>query len=154
MPMWRFVPVSVIEWGHRHHQAAVLDTLESNQQVCKVFHTRGFAMNDQYFKTGIVVEMRVSGGDNEVVVRVLRFSELFGDAGGMVVIDQRNGANDGGIGRGGLLADQPVANQIAKGFGAVRIAALRNGAVKPVQEIGVEGNADSAQFTHTRIIAA
>ncbi len=47
-------------------------------------------------------------------------------------------------GRGGLLADQPVADQVAKGFGSVRVSALLDGMVEPLEEIGIESNADSA----------
>ena len=37
----------------------------------------GLAVDDQHFKAGLVVEMRVAGGDNQVVVFVLRFGQLF-----------------------------------------------------------------------------
>jgi hypothetical protein len=48
-----------------------------------------------------------------------------------------------------LLSDQPVANQIAKGFRPVRVAAMADGAVKPLEKVGIEGNANSAQESHT-----
>ena len=139
-----FVRVPGIQRRHRHYQAAVLHPFETDEKVGEVFDARGLAVDDQHFKTGIVIEMRMRGGNNQVVVFVLRFSELLGNPMGMMVVDERDGADDGRVGRGGALADQPVANQVAKGFGTVRVSALLNGTVEPIEEIGIEGNADSA----------
>ena len=44
--------------------------------------------------------------------------------------------------------DQPVADEIAERFGPVRVALIPDQAVKPLQEIGVECDSDSAQAGH------
>ena len=133
-----------IACGDGHHQAAVLHAFEADENVGEVLDAGRLAMDDEHFKAGIVVEMRVTRGDNQVVVLVLRFSELLGDAVGMVVEDEGDGADDGRVGRGSLLPHQPVADQVAKGFGTVRVSALLDGAVESLQQIRIEGNADSA----------
>ena len=102
------------------------------RKSAKCSHARRFAVDDQHFKAGIEIEMCVARGNDQVVVRVLRFSQLLGDAVGVMVEDEGDGADDGGIGRGGLLAHQPVADQVAKGFGAVGVSALLNGVVEPL----------------------
>lgn len=132
------------EGGDGHYQAAVLDAFEADEKVGEVLDAGGLAVNDQDFKTGVVIEMRMTRRHDEVVVLVLHLGELLGDSGGVVVVNERDGADDGRAGRGGLLADQPGADQVAKGFGAVGVSALLNGMVEPLEEIGVEGNADSA----------
>jgi hypothetical protein len=100
--------------GHAHHQAAVLDAFEADDEVGKLLDAAGLAVNDQHFEAGIVVEMRVARRDNQVVVLVLRFSQLLSDPKGVVVVNKSDGADDGSIGRGSLLTHQPVANQVAK----------------------------------------
>jgi len=139
-----FVGVRGIERRHGHHQAAVLHAFEAYENVGEVLDAGGIAMHDQHFKAGIVVEMRVTRGDQEVVVLVLYLGQLLGDSGGVVVEDEGHGADDGRVGRGGLLAHQPVADQVPECFRPVRVSALLNGAVEPLEEIGIEGNADSA----------
>ena len=57
------VRVLWFEFGrrHSHHQAAVLHTLEADEQVGEVLDAGGLAVHDQDFKAGIVVEMRMAG---------------------------------------------------------------------------------------------
>ena len=133
-----------VERGDGHHQAAVLDAFETDENVGEMLHSGGLAVDDQYFKAGIMVEMRVARGDDQIVVLVLHLGQLFRDSRGVMVEDERHGADHRCVGRRGLLPDQPVADQVAKGFGAVRVSALLNGVVEPLEEIGIEGNADSA----------
>jgi hypothetical protein len=132
-----------------HHQAAVLDAFEADEKIGEVLDARSLAVDDQHFKAGVVIKMRMARGNHQVVVLVLRLREFLGDSVGVVVKDQSDGADDGRVGCGGPLAHQPVADEVAKGFGTVRVSAFLNGAVEPLQEIGIEGNADSAQVPHT-----
>ena len=87
----------------------MLHAFEADEKVGEVLNARGLAVDDQDFKAGVVIEMRVARRDNQVVVLVLRFGELLGDAGGVMVVDERDGADDGRAGRGSLLADEAVA---------------------------------------------
>ena len=90
------------ERGHSHHQPAVLHAFQADDEVGEVLHAGGFAVNDQHFKAGIEIEMRMARGDDEVVVLVLRFGQLLGDSEGVMVVNESDGADNGGIGRGGL----------------------------------------------------
>jgi len=54
--------------GHAHHQAAVLHSFQADDQVGEVLHAGGFAVDDQHFEAGIMIQMRVTRGDNQVVV--------------------------------------------------------------------------------------
>ena len=62
--------------GHSHHQAAVLHAFEADEQVGEVLDAGGLAVDDEHFKAGVVIEMRVAGGDNQVVVLVLQLGEF------------------------------------------------------------------------------
>jgi len=144
--VWVCVLVVVlgVERGHGHHQAPMLHALETDDNIGEKLNARGLAVDDQHFKAGVLVEMRMSGGDHQVMVLVLRLRELLCDAMGVMVVDEGDGADHGCVGRGGPLAHQPVADQVPECFRSVRVAALLYGAVEPLEEIGIEGNADSA----------
>ena len=105
-------------------------------------------MDDEDLETGIVIEVGVTGGDDQVVVLVLEAGELVGDAVGAVVVDEGDGADDGGVGGGGTLGDEAVANEVAEGLRAVGVAAAGDGAVELLEEGGIECDADAAELTH------
>lgn len=67
---------------------------------------------------------------------------------GAVVVDEGDGAYDRGIGRGGALGDETIADEIAEGFGAIGVAAAGDGAIELCEESGIEGDSDAAEFTH------
>ncbi len=110
--------------GNGHYQAPVLHTFEADKAVGKLRHPGRFAVNDQHFKAGVVVEVGVTGGDHKLVVCVLNFSELFRDAVSVVVVDEGDGADHSRVRGRGLLSDQAVADQVAKGFRPVGIATM------------------------------
>jgi hypothetical protein len=131
-----------------HNQTSVLDSLEADQTVCELLDASRLSVNDKNFEAGVVVEVGVAGGDNQFVVLVLEFGELFCDAIGVVVVDESDGADDDGIGRRGAFNDQLVADQIAERFRAVGIATVGDRAVEASEKIGIESDADSAKVAH------
>jgi len=148
--VWMLVCVLSIERGDGHNQAAVLDAFEADENVGEVLDAGGVAVDDQHFKAGVMVEMRMARRDHQVVVLVLHLGQLLADAGGVVIEDEGDGAHYRCVGRSGSLTDEAVADQVPECFRAIRVSALLNGAVKTLQEIGIEGDADSAEFTHAR----
>ena len=82
------------------------------------------------------------------MIGVLDFGQLFGDTVSVVIVNQGDGADHNRVGCGGSLDDQSIADQVAKCFGSVGIAAPGDRAIKPFEKIGIEGNADSAEFAH------
>ena len=138
-----FVRVLGIEGGNGHHQAAVLNALEPDKKIGETLDAGSLAVNNQHFQAGIEVQMRVTRRNNQVVVFVLHFRELLGDPMGMMVENQGHGADDGGLGRGGPLSHQPVPDQVPKSLGTIRVSALFNGEVEPLQEFRIESDADS-----------
>jgi hypothetical protein len=77
-----------------------------------------------------VVQMHVQRRKHVVIVLVLHFGETFGKLANVMVVDQRHRAHHDAVGPCGLLLNQGVANQIAKGFRPVGVAAPRNQVVK------------------------
>ncbi len=60
--------------------------------------------------------MRMTCGNDQFVVFVLDFDQLFCYSMGMVVVDESDSANDRSVWFPGLLIDQTVADQIPKGL--------------------------------------
>ena len=96
-----------------------------------------------------MIQMSMHGGNHEVVVFVLRFRQLLPDSMGMMVVDQGDGAHHDRSGIAGPLPHQPVADQIPKSLGTIRVSALLNGTIEPLQQVRVQRNPDSAQNAHT-----
>ena len=84
------------------------------------------------------------------MVGMLKFGQLFCDAVSMVIVDEGDGADDGGIGTRGPLRDQAVANQVAKGFGAVGVSEPGDEIIEAGEQIGVECDANSTENAHVR----
>jgi hypothetical protein len=131
-----------------HDEAAVLDAFEPDETAGELLDARGFSVDDEDLEAGIVIEMGMAGGNDEIVAGVLKFGEFFGDAVGVVVVDEGDGADHGGVGGLGPLGDEAVANEITERLGAVRIAEAGDKVIKALEEVGIEGNSDSAKDAH------
>ena len=79
-----------------HHQAAVLHALGADQQVGQFLYIFGFAAKDNHLKTTVVIKVSMQGGNNNVVVFVLKIGKFFGKQSGVVVVDERDGPNHEG----------------------------------------------------------
>ena len=83
-----------------------------------------------------------------MVVIVLNGGQLLIELPHVVVVHESDGADDLAIWGFPSLFDQFVADQIAKGLGAVGVAAFSDEAIELVQQVAVDGDANSAQAAH------
>jgi hypothetical protein len=93
--------------------------------------------------------MRVAGRDHQFMLGVLQLGQLLGDAGGVVVVDEGDGSHNSSVRGSSMYSHQLVADEVAKGFGAVGVTTLLNQAIKPIQKVRIQRNSDSAQNAHT-----
>lgn len=84
-------------------QFAVPYALQADEPAGEALDRGGLAVHDQHFETAIVAAMGVTGGDHQLMVRMLKFGQLFRDAVRVVIVDKRDGAHDR-CGRGGDAA--------------------------------------------------
>ena len=124
----------------------MLHAFQRNEIAGELFHRRRLAMHDQHFQAGIVIQMRVAGGDHQFVMLMLQLGQFFADAVLVMVVDQGDGSHDDGIRRRCPLADQSVTNQIAKGLGAIGISVLAHPLVELLEKIGIQRHANSAEI--------
>ena len=132
----------------RHHKSPMLYAFQTNDSTGKLLNLPGFTMNDKDLETGIVIEMRMAGGDYQFVTGVLKRRQLLRNTMSMMVVDEGYSADYRGIGTCRLLCDEAVTNQIAKRFGPVGIAKPGDEIVKALEKIGIECNSDSTKDTH------
>ena len=79
------LPLLVVRIARRglrngHHKATVLDAFEADEAVGESLDARGSSVDNQDFEAGVVIEVGMAGGDNEVVMLVLEVGEFVGDA--------------------------------------------------------------------------
>ena len=69
------MPVRVLVFNgmsrNAHHQPSVLNALQANQAIRKLLHSCRIAMNDQHLQAGVMIEVGMTGGNNQVVVGML-----------------------------------------------------------------------------------
>jgi hypothetical protein len=65
-----------------------------------------------------------------------------------MVVDERNGTHNSSFWGRGLFGHQLVADQIAESLGAIRVPALANQTVEPLEELRIQRNSNSAQNAH------
>src|ERR1035437_4994592 len=85
---------------------------------------------------------------------VLDAGKLLAEQADVVIVDQGDGAHHLGVGRFPGLFDQFLADQVAKSFGAVGVAAPADQLIELLQEDAIDGHANPAQSAHAYIIVA
>ena len=75
----------------------MLHAFQPDQATSELLDQLRLSVNDEDFQAGVMVEVRMTGRDYKIVIGVLQFGQLFGDAVGMMVVDERDGADHGHI---------------------------------------------------------
>jgi hypothetical protein len=132
----------------RHHEAAVLHAFQSNEAPSELLNLPGFSADNEDFQAGVMIEMRVTGRNHQLVIRVLNFGQLLRHPMGVMVVDECDCADYDCIRSSRLLYDQAIANQIAESFRPVGISQPGDELVEAFEKIGIECNSDSAKDTH------
>lgn len=133
---------------NRDDESPMLHTFQADQTSSELLHLSSFAMDNEDFQAGIVIEMCVTGRNDQFVMGVLKFGELLGNSVSVVVIDERDGADHRRTRTCRLLGNQPIANQIAEGLGPIRIPEAGDEMVEALEEVRIECHSDSAENAH------
>jgi len=105
-----------------HYQPAMLHALCTDQAVSQLLDIPRLAAKYNHLQTVLMIKMRMQGGNDNRVRLMLEIGKLFRQQTGVMVVNESDSANDRGIAGNNDGADEPVTNQIAKGFGAVLVA--------------------------------
>src|ERR1019366_3448703 len=96
--------------------------------------------------------MDVQRGEDGVMVIVLDGGKLLAQQADVVIVDKGDCAHHLGGRRFPRLFDQFLADQVAKGFGAVGVSAPPDQFIELLQKDAVDGDANPAQIAHASII--
>ncbi len=94
----------------------MLNAFGADQSIRDFLDCAGFSLDYQNLQAVIVIQMHVHGGEDVVKVGVLKIGQLFIEQTHMMIVDQSNGADDGGVWTFPHFFDQLVADQVAKGL--------------------------------------
>lgn len=130
--------------GNGDDQPPVLHPLQADQASGEFFDLCGFATDHKDFEARVMVEMRMTRGDDQFVVGVLDFGQLFGHPMRVMVEDEGDCADYDRVGIRRPIGDQAIPDEIAEGLGSAGIAQPRDENIKPFEKIRIECNSDSA----------
>jgi hypothetical protein len=111
----------------------VTDALEADQAVGNLLNVGAAAVQDNDLHAVVMVQVDMEGGDDLLVVLVLEVVESVGQLADVVVVNQGQSADHLGLGRGDVLANQAIADQVAEGFRPVGVTAAFDLPVKHLQ---------------------
>ena len=126
----------------------MLNSLRADQAVRNPLNLGRLSANNQHLQAVVMVKVYVQRRKDGFVELMLQLEELLVQHPDVVVVDQRDRADDLGVGRLPGLLDQLVANQVAKGLRAIVVAATADQGVETLKKIGVNGHADPRQLAH------
>ena len=99
----------------------------------RLISARGAAQHDD-LEAVVGVEVHVQRRDDLLVVGVLVLGELVGEVAGVVVVDQRDGADDLAVAGVPLLLDERRPDQVAERLRAVDVALLGDERVEALEQ--------------------
>ncbi len=137
-----------IRIGRTHDQLAVLHAFDADQAIGQFLYLSELALHDYHLQAHVVVEMGMHGRDNDFVILMLQLHEFVREKPGMMIVNKSYGADHEGLRRLQTGSVQAVANEVAESLGAIAVTLGNDVAVKPFQQIRIEGNADPAKQTH------
>ena len=73
-----------------HHQAPVLYTFRTDEQVREVLDQPGLSFHYDHFEAGVMIEMSMDSGNNLLVVSMLNVRQLLGEKAAMVIVTERD----------------------------------------------------------------
>ena len=95
-----------------------------------------------------MVEMHVQRGQDQMKMIVLHGGEPVRELAHVVIVDQRERADDQAVRLLGGFFDEGFADEVAEGFGTVGIAAFLDVLVEFGEQVGIDGYADTAEVAH------
>jgi len=122
--------------------------LGGDQRVGHFLDRRCFALEDQNFEAIVMIQVDVQRREDEMKVVVLHGREPVRQKPHVMIVNQRERADDEAIRLPGSLLDERFADEVAKRFGAAGIPALVNVIVEAGEKVGIDGYADAAEIAH------
>jgi|SRR5947207_12287894 hypothetical protein len=131
----------------------MLDALRADQEIRQLTHGFGFTFDHDYFQAGVVIQMSVGCGDDQILIIMLKIYQSIRQEAGMMIVNQSDGPHYGSTRRFYGSHYKPVPNQIAESLGTICVALLCYELVEAPQEIGVDRDTNAAENSHKQFLA-
>jgi len=109
------------------------DSLCADEFVGQLLNIVRLATQQDHLKAGIVIEMRMEGRYDHVMMFMLKIGQFFGEKASVMVVDQRHASYDGSIRRHDGRAHKPIPDQVAECLGSVVVAFFSDELVKTLE---------------------
>jgi len=126
----------------------MLDALGANEGIGNALDIGSAAAHHQHLKAVVVIQVNMQCGEYIAISVVLHVCQLLVQEADVVVVDERDRADDFTVRALPHFTNQFVADEVAKGLRTVGIAPLFIQLIEFLQELSVDGDADPAEFTH------
>jgi hypothetical protein len=145
------VVVVMLEGGYgvdaRGYELAVKNSLRADEAVCQPAHLSELPSEDDDLQAVAVVDMDVHRRDDLLGVVVLQRGQAVAQRPGVMVVHDGHGAHGHDV-IVELGVDEMVADQITQRFGTISDTAVFKEVVESLQEVRVDGYANSFDFAH------
>jgi hypothetical protein len=131
-----------------HYEAAMLNAFRADQQVRQALNQFGLSFDDDHLEAGVVIKMSMDCGDDCFMVLMLNVRQFFWQQAAVVVVNERDGANDFAVGGKNRRGHEMITDKVAKRFRPVRITAALNELIELLQQSGINGNSGAAEVCH------
>src|SRR5579875_343450 len=116
------------------------NALHANEPVRELLYLPGLPLYDQDFQTVVMVEMRVGGSNDHLMMIVLQADQLLRQQPVMVIVDECYRPDHLSLRRLKSSVYQPVADEVTKCLRPIGVALPGNETVKSSEKIGVYGH--------------
>jgi len=127
----------------------VLYALGADQLIRDRLDCARFALDNDDFQAIIVIQMNMQGGENLLVMIVLQVRQFLIQHPDMMIVNHGDRTHYLAIRRFPRFLDQFITDHVAKGFGAIGITSGGNQFIELGEEVGIDCDADAAEFTHS-----
>ena len=123
-------------------------TFGRDQCVGHFLNGGGLAFQYENFQAVVMIEMHVKGRQDQMKMIVLHGRQAIRQKAHVVIVDQRQSADDNAVRLLGGFFDEGFPDEVAKRFGTVGVPAQADVTVEFFEKVGIDGYADAAEFAH------
>ena len=131
-----------------HNQLTVFDPLYSQNAVGQRSNLRRLAPQDHHLQAILFVHMNMHGGDDAMIMLMLKVFQAVGQFPNMMVVKKGEGPQRLLVALFPFMLHQMLPNEVSNRLGPIYESLPGDESVKLPQEVGSDGNSESNQFFH------
>ena len=126
----------------------MLDAFGADQSIGDFLDHADPSLDHEHLQAVVVIQMDVQRGEHVVEMGVLEVRQFFVEEADVMVVDQGDGSDYVAVRTFPGLLYEDIAYEVAKCFGAIGVSAGSDQLIKLLQQFGIDGHSDPAEFAH------